>query len=310
MKFGEEETPSNLFARDFSDMLLSDDLRKVIYQSRVDDLEATSKLLKEYVSIAPQRANAAVSRLNRGLAKIFFKVCLELNSNHLADILMKDEEFLENLQLVDEARGCLSVGAEYFLQVYLQMLYNGRRDEELIALYATLPKPPPKRIPHMILTTYATASCLRIGTREAFEKAVDFVESAERNGYRVPQRCLCIYAYLALQQGECELAYEQLKNNRRTNLSRNVSALSLAEMGYLKEALEQMSKDVELSSRPVFSKEVLLRISQLIEDGDDDDLKKELAKVFTRLEDVGEVSKDSLKEMLLQPIAKNAMNKV
>ena len=106
---------------DCAAMLLSDDVKKLIYSTKTaDDLTDTSLVLKSYVDRLPglRPATKSVFKLNRGLTRLFLLVCREIGAHDAARRLIRDDPgFARNLNLEDQESSKL-------LLTYFQILYD------------------------------------------------------------------------------------------------------------------------------------------------------------------------------------------
>ncbi|KAM9735456.1 pentatricopeptide repeat-containing protein 2, mitochondrial [Menidia menidia] len=150
--------------------------------------------------------------------------------------------------------------------------------------------------------TLATATCYKLNTAESYRICSALLEEEKTKGWFIPRHAYCFAVALALRRNDLEKArkcFDQIMNND-SKLCQNFKVIILAMAGEIADVISVLSaamspKSPHFVKKPEFSQEVvdLLRLRC-----DGRPLKTKLEKLLTQLERAGQVTQQTLDNML------------
>ena len=226
-------------------------------------------------------------------------------------IIFQDEAFLAKIGFIEEDTGHLGANIPAILNIYLDHIYELGNYQEVISQVDALRLQTP--ILPWPLITLAMMSCLRLNTKESFEKASEIYNSLDDTD-QIIARIAHPYALLSHLQGQTIEAHNIISSlpsksviktgllvTFLTKLNRFNDALRTLE-SVLKEAQNQDSPLAKRGEKIIFSLETVHDLTKAVEARNDKSLHVKLAKIYKNLDRVAAISELNLIDIVAGPI--------
>ncbi|CAG2170684.1 unnamed protein product [Oppiella nova] len=284
------------FTTNESKMIFTEDLKNIVFltQNSEKELDLLGGAIKKF-----HNQNQSLQFGTFVFGPIVLRLLHHLSEWQLALKLFKDPElkgFFGQIKSAVILMNLLFINGKYeecrevFRLIQNEMHFESKYPRDCLLLYI--------------------ASAYKINSQESFDEALDVLKKAREAGAAVSRKTVCLFAALALNQNQPNIALEVLSMITQTNYItvKNLRLMALSDLKRFDDLFITLkliiNRDVpqNRTTREEIMDETLQRIKSQISELDDNKLVTELAQIERGLIDGNLITSTPLSDLLLTPV--------